>query len=718
MALGLVVAGVAMSWGVAIAQASQLGWWQAPLYLSGLLILGSVLWYRRALWATAEEAEQLQAALLEEEQRLARRTQELNERLQTYHEWMEFPAPIDLTDVAGAPGAPGEVLHRDAALTDQQLADRARQDRELSALLKAKTNELYDHILNGTYYADGRLNTDALRHDAQALVTQVARLYRPQADRPLIETNPGLLIRALHRASLQVLVALDDLPVNLKDRDIGELFAYFSQAIRVYRLLQKVGPYWPYVKGTYYLGQFALGVNPATTGATWLMNYFGQRALKSVARRTVDYHALRILSDVVRIIGHETASVYGGDYRHRDANWLYAVELTDLLCRFPVSRAELQQAFKELGSLPLRSEYDRIFLYRCVASGRSAHPENYRSRVSLTPTERQALATRLERFFGAYVHGVTPAKVTKWRSDVESRLEVKLQLDAARAAGEDDAAHAEALRSLAAFLLDVKQMEPEALAAQLESTQIAARCTPTQLARLADEWLANPPFLFEPADLEPTSPLVPLYLDDLVRLHTQLAPRSAALDQQLVELAGYYRLDVGANRQRLEKHYAATLASQLAPDAPLQSAPLAVARELLEVLPSGQTLQFFYPHVRVETPAKSAEKTAADEASVSGARASQSSSANVEGWLLGDDQHVLLVWLELGEAARVIWRGEPAWHVETQRGLLASSCRVSGGTWDVTDWGTNATLRLDCPTMSTFHGYFGALQRVHAACRA
>ena len=80
-----------------------------------------------------------------------------------------------------------------------------------------------------------------------------------------------------------------------------------------------------------------------------------------------------MLHDMVRVIGYEVASIYGGDVRHRDANWIYGVELAELVSRFPLSRDSLSSALKEVGSVQLLNEYDRIFLYRCLAAHRSAH---------------------------------------------------------------------------------------------------------------------------------------------------------------------------------------------------------------------------------------------------------------------------------------------------------------------------------------------------------
>ena len=136
-------------------------------------------------------------------------------------------------------------------------------------------------------------------------------------------------------------------------------------------------PYWPYVNTAYYLGRFALGANPLALGAWWFVSNLGSRGAQAIAQHVINRQALALLSNLVRVIGFEVAGIYGGDFRHRDANWIYAAELTELVSQFPLSRDSLAHALREVGALQLRSEYDRIFLYRCLANRKSAGPERY-----------------------------------------------------------------------------------------------------------------------------------------------------------------------------------------------------------------------------------------------------------------------------------------------------------------------------------------------------
>ena len=122
------------------------------------------------------------------------------------------------------------------------------------------------------------------------------------------------------------------------------------------------------------------------------MGNLGTRGAQALARHVIDRQALALLSSLVRVIGYEVAGIYGGSFRHRDANWIYAAELTELVSEFPLSRDSLAHALREIGALELRSEYDRVFLYRCLANRKSAEPERYSAGVRRSPKKFRTTA--------------------------------------------------------------------------------------------------------------------------------------------------------------------------------------------------------------------------------------------------------------------------------------------------------------------------------------
>jgi hypothetical protein len=482
----LVSVGVAAAWLMGILFRQALGWWQLALYLAGALVLLASWWFRRQLSPAEAELEGQRRQIEDERQRLAderqqfallqtevreqfdqqgrqlsKREEALANRLLAFHEWMEFPQPVDLS----VPHNPQE---------DRELAELLRQDRQLDELLKAETQILYDYILANRYSKDGVIQLTAIRDDVHRLILRVAQLYQPGVTQPLLETSLALVIRAAGRSSLHFLVLLEELPLNVKDYTLARLYGYLRNAVSAYRMYKSAEPYWPYVNTAYYLSRFALGANPLTLGAWWFIGALGQRGAQAVATRIINRQALALLANVVRVIGYEVAATYGGDFRHRHANWIYGVELTELVSRFPLSKASLSHALKEIGGLSLRSEYDRMFLYRCLAEHVSARPQQYQAARMLAAEERRAIAGRLEKFLELHIHGKAADRVSAWKTAVEERLQAKLVVGLRSTALAVEQQIEDAIESLASFLLGVKEREPPELPALLGSSKLLA----------------------------------------------------------------------------------------------------------------------------------------------------------------------------------------------------------------------------------------------------
>src|SRR4051812_11784860 len=387
LSIGLVATGVVSVAVAAAVNSSQLGWWQALIYIGCLATAAAVLLFRRKLSAVEIQLEGLRRRLADEETRLdsersqfeelrlsmqeefkqdaarlGKREQALADRLVTYHEWMEFPQPLNLAH---------------PPLDDEALLELARKDRQMLDLLKAETKTLYDNILQNKYAPEGKLSLTIIRDDVVNLVTRVARIYQPDVGQPLLEASLARVFRAVSRAGLQLLVVLDELPVDVKHASLNTLYGYIRSAVNTWRMYKSAEPYWPYVNTAFYLGRFALGANPLALGAWWFVGNLTNRGAQALARHMIDRQVLALLSSVVRVIGYEVAGIYGGSFRHRDANWIYAAELSELVSEFPLSRDSLSHALREIGALELRSEYDRVFLYRCLANRKSAEPERY-----------------------------------------------------------------------------------------------------------------------------------------------------------------------------------------------------------------------------------------------------------------------------------------------------------------------------------------------------
>jgi hypothetical protein len=563
----------------------------------------------------------------------------------------------------------------------------------MQELLKAETKILYDNILQNKYAPEGTVLLPIIRDDVLTLVTKVARIYQPSVEQPFVDASLTRVFRAISRASLQMLAVLDELPVDVKHASLSSLYGYVRTAVMTWRMYKSAEPYWPYVNTAYYIGRFALGANPLTLGAWWFVGNLGSRGAQAIAQHVINRQALALLSSLVRVIGYEVAGIYGGEFRHRDANWIYAAELSELVSEFPLSRDSLAHALREVGALELRSEYDRVYLYRCLASGKSAGPERYAASAVLTMEERRAVASRLERFLEAFVHGKSADRIRRWKEAAEERLGVKLSVALKSAAASVHDQIVDAARSLASFLVSTKQLEPSEAAALLETTAIL-RVLP---AEARGEVLAgireNASFFFEHPDIDPDGDLVDKYLEDLAMLNARTAPRAASVDDTLEDVATYLRRSPKQIRTMLERHYAANLTARLPAELQPRRLPAAAARAALDLLVDAtEPVRFLYGPVKLQWPEGMHAEIVMDGSA----------------WLLGVDQRLLV--FTAGSQPRVIWRGSPRdVDIEVSRQLLGASCRLTGGQWQVPGHVQPLAIRIGASIVGSYGANFRPL---------
>lgn len=701
--IGLVGGGVLAVLAATIANHARLGWWQAAIYVGCAAALAAALLFRRKLSVAEVELEGLRRKLADEGTRLAseraqfeelrlamqsemtqqatrldKREQALTDRLATYREWMEFPLPVDL----------GERPEQPAALTDL-----ARKDRQMIELLQAETKVLYENIRQNKYASGGNVLLPVIRDDVLSLVTRVAQIYQPSVKQPLLEASLSRVLRAVSRASLHMLVVLDELPLNVHDASFQTLYAYVRRAVETWRMYKSAEPYWPYFNTAYYLSRFALGANPLALGTWWFVSSVGTRGAQAIAQHLINRQAVALLSDIVRVIGYEVAGIYGGDFRHRDANWIYAAELTELISQFPLSRDSLSHALRETGTLQLRSEYDRTFVYRCLADGKSAAPGQFHAAAVLSMDERRAVATRLERFLETFVHGKAADRVSRWKAGVEERLGVKLSVAAFAGTANVRDQIADAAASLASFLVSVKQLDPPEAVQHLAGTAVLNQLTAEERPKLLEHLAENASFFFEHPDLDPDGDLADKFLEDLAGLHARMPPRSALIEDALDDVAAYLRRPPKKMRALVEKQYAVCLDRRLPATAPVHSFPPAAARAALDLLVDpAEHARFLYGPAKLEWP--------------DGIR--PESRELVEAWLLGVAERLVL--FVAGEQPQVIWRGTAeSVHAEPIRQVLLTGCRLTGGAWSLEGSAVPLAIRVPGGLMTSYGSYFRPL---------
>src|SRR5439155_4796116 len=135
----------------------------------------------------------------------------------------------------------------------------------------------------------------------------------------------------------------------------------------------------------------------------------------------------------------------------------------------------------------------------------------------LSVEERRAVAQRLERFLDSFIHGKSADRIAKWQTEVEGRLDVKLNVAGTTIAPREVQVH-DAVRSLAGFLNMVKQCEADELHQLLATTRLWQELSADEQTSFLREQQEMPAYLFEQPDLDASGDVAEMYLDDLALL--------------------------------------------------------------------------------------------------------------------------------------------------------------------------------------------------------
>ena len=496
---------------------AELGVWLWPIVGAGVMAVAAAAtsWRRLSQAEVDLQREQagldaIRSALEAEMGTLEGRRQKFERRLLTYAEWMEFPdedaslEPATLKDEEVDPEAVRNIREQ-----DEQVARRIREFSE-EILVKFRGDD---------FRKDDEFEPRLLIGEIADFVEGIARIYQPDAEDPLLETNVEKLLQAVNRLSLQLLFQIEQLPLNLKDYSLSKAAEHIRTASKFYGYYKSLSPYMPIANYTLQLGRLAAGTNPVSAGTWFLGSEALRRGGKKVGKHYYERYSLKLTQDAVRIVGNEAASVFDDAYRYRDAAWIYGVEITELVHRFAPSIETLQQALREVGGLSLRSSYDRVFLYRCLAAHASPDPDRFSSRDYLTAGQRHEIARKLERFFDLFTHGRQPNRIESWVDGVESRIGVRLKVSATeREIPPADRARS-MVDSLAGFLVEVKEVEFEDVGRLLSSLDSWEHAT--SLGAVVDADSTEWPPLFDYPDIAPDSPMLGVFFKDLVTLEKQ-----------------------------------------------------------------------------------------------------------------------------------------------------------------------------------------------------
>ncbi len=355
-----------------------------------------------------EEEDKLQQRVQEIEQqykRLKKKEDEVKKSLLQYQQYLEMPDDK---------GWGAQVTEGDF-------------DEEIARLLDEKVEVIFDKLAKNKYKEKDVFRNDVLITDVVDLIESIARIHNPGSEHPLLETSIENLLRSLNRLSLQLLVLIDNVPIDIKSWNIKNTYSNVQKAATTYGYYKKIAPFMTYAAPVFRIGMAA---NPLVGVAQTALIEAGKHGVKKVTEN----YTLKLFRDFFEIIGDQATTIFGKEpQRYRSKHWYYALELTEINNYFnPVKPEALSKAMKIVGGLLIRSEYDRIFLYNCLVHGRSGGPERISGDI-FNEADKKEMARKLQDFIENYVNEErkedVEKKVVNWRKDVEGRIGIKLQLN-------------------------------------------------------------------------------------------------------------------------------------------------------------------------------------------------------------------------------------------------------------------------------------------------
>jgi hypothetical protein len=398
MAVGAVLVRIEPAW---------MGWVFFGVALAGLmgLVLGKVKVSEEP--GENELLEVAREAIRSEADRLDARRTEMEKKLMAYGEWMEFPDFDELREVNWA------------------VSGRSEQDTRVAELLDAEAERMMKRFSTGVYWEGKTFQTRILLTELMDFMEGIAKVYQPDSERPFLETNLESIFKAVNRASLQVILLLEEMPiVEAQEWNLRKVSDGVRRASMVYEKYEWVRPFLNPVRYLWHGSKLLLISNPLTA-VGWIAGseLLWQGGAK-LGKKAMNAYLLSLVRQTLGIIAWETASIFDSTHRFRNPDFVYGVELAHLVSRFPMDRETLRGALKELGKIPFRSTFDRVFLYRCVAQQVSPKPERFSQSDLLDEEVRESIFEQLTAFLEKHVEEATDKEIAKWEKGVRERLAV------------------------------------------------------------------------------------------------------------------------------------------------------------------------------------------------------------------------------------------------------------------------------------------------------
>jgi hypothetical protein len=308
----------------------------------------------------------------------------------------------------------------------------------------------------------------------------------------------------------------------------------------------------------------------------------------------------------------------------------------------------------------------------------------------LSRAEREEIATRLETFFGQYIHGAEADQV-KWQDDLEARFDLKLSLSGTAQSTSLEQQAERSLTSVHGFLTAVINQPADTASTLVSDTllmnSVSLGRRTTFLTQLTQQ---SGGAAFEPPNLDPAAPTTDDYLAALMKC----AVASDACDQHiqdlLLETAAYFRRTHDEALAMLDATFQKRLAASTDDQVSLKKIAPAAVQQILRAMTSDETLAFTYTEIELQQSGVAVEP---DGAVLFGLRHND-----------GQQRRAVLCLAAHG----VVWQHAGAIDASRRKGFLIDDCEIHGGTW-LSDYSAEAIVINGSITGGGFDKTFGPL---------
>ena len=592
-----------------------------------------------------QQSETMLREIEERAEELTRRELELVAMRMTAQELVEYPAQGT---------SPDQLL-----LQDQ--AKLYRLDVQVRGILEAEAERVYEKVREDGYLVDGRICLPLIRDEVLELIRRIGWVYRPDSADPLQEVSVEQSCRAAGRVCLQFLVLLEQLPLPVESMSVGAVYRWIRRGVVAFGVYRSAAPWMKSISRGLYAGRLVSAVSPVSVGVWWLASELGRKGAQRLVQSTVDRQGVAVLQQLVSLIGMEAAAVFGPGFRQRDPAWAHGVELLHLITALEDSGERLRAGLRRVTSLPLLSEYDRVYLYRSLANRQKTELPDSAPEM-LNTEQRESIAAMLEGFVGDHCGPRDEIQVRSWRTGAEDRLGLRLRI---QLEGETPRrSDAEQMLDAATFLLFFRRRICNASAAEIRSDLLRFETCQRLSPEKRIEILAADQDLLERdlPDLNPDGEICRLLTEDLARSVAMAGQLPSETETGFREATAWFRRTSAAASDLLEQAFAARI-QELQLDR-----EMAVGREtlravnLFRVLKSGEHPVCCYEGLR---------------------RRVEGEEIPLAGQLLGlkHGDGVRFVVVENG-TGQVVWANDQALHITRCRTLLADYAEISNGAWN------------------------------------